>query len=114
MNVDFLYRYKAVVTDVYDGDTITVDIDLGLGAWMRGQRIRLYGINAPELRGEEREEGIVARDWLQDTVLGREVELRTHKDKTGKFGRWLAEVFLDGRNINATMVVNALAREATY
>jgi len=24
-----LYHYRAVVTDVYDGDTVTVDLDLG-------------------------------------------------------------------------------------
>jgi micrococcal nuclease len=114
MTSDFLYRYKAVITDVYDGDTVTADIDLGMGVWLRGQRIRLYGINAPELRGDEREQGMVSRDWLQETVLGQNVVLRTHKDQTGKFGRWLAEIFLGERNINAAMVVNKLAREAHY
>jgi micrococcal nuclease len=36
-----LYNYKAVVTSVYDGDTCTVDIDLGLHTWIRGEKSRL-------------------------------------------------------------------------
>ena len=52
-----LYHYKAFVTQVYDGDTVTVDIDLGLHTWMKGEKLRLYRINAPELRGEEKEAG---------------------------------------------------------
>ncbi len=49
-----LYHYRAVVVSVYDGDTCTVDIDLGLNTWVRGEKLRLYRINAPELRGSER------------------------------------------------------------
>ena len=48
------YLYKATVTEVYDGDTITVDIDLGLNVWLKDQTLRLLGIDTPELRGEER------------------------------------------------------------
>ena len=51
------YIYKAEVVSVYDGDTITVDIDLGFNVVLRKQKIRLGGINTPEIRGEEREEG---------------------------------------------------------
>ena len=53
-----LYFYKAVITSVYDGDTCTVDIDLGLSTWIRGEKVRLYRSNAPELRGAEREAGL--------------------------------------------------------
>jgi hypothetical protein len=44
-----LYQYKAIVTSVYGGDTSTVDIDLGLHTLVRGEKIRLMRINAPEL-----------------------------------------------------------------
>ena len=47
-----LYFYKANVTSVYDGDTITADIDLGLGVFIKKQKLRLSRIDAPELRGE--------------------------------------------------------------
>jgi micrococcal nuclease len=45
-----LYHYKARVVDVYDGDTCTVDIDLGLSTWIHGEKLRLYRINAPEVK----------------------------------------------------------------
>ena len=35
---DTLYHYRAVVIDVYDGDTVTVDLDLGFHVWKRGRR----------------------------------------------------------------------------
>lgn len=52
-----LYHYKAKVVSVYDGDTFTVDIDLGLHTWINGEKIRLNRINAPELRGNEKDKG---------------------------------------------------------
>ena len=46
-----LYHYRSIVVSVYDGDTCTVDIDLGLNIWTLREKIRLIRINAPELRG---------------------------------------------------------------
>ena len=34
-----LYHYRATVIAVHDGDTITVDLDLGFHVWKRGERI---------------------------------------------------------------------------
>lgn len=39
------------IQKVIDGDTYVVDIDLGLSVWVRGERIRLYGVNTPEIYG---------------------------------------------------------------
>ena len=65
-----LYHYRAVVTAVHDGDTCTVDIDLGLSLWVRGENVRLHRINAPELTGAERPKGEKAREALKKLVLG--------------------------------------------
>lgn len=111
-----LYHYRATITSVYDGDTVTADIDLGLECWLKGQKIRLYGINAKELRGEERPEGIIARDFLRqaiDSVQGN-VILSTYRDEKGKFGRWLAIIWADGRNLNEEMVSVGLAVHKDY
>ena len=51
-----MYEYRAFVRKVYDGDTITVDIDLGFEVMLKNQKLRLYGINTPEVRGESREQ----------------------------------------------------------
>ena len=107
--MDGLNTYKAHVTAVYDGDTITCDIDLGCSMWLRGEKIRLLGINAPEVRGSEREQGIQARDALRQQILGKEVMLMTHKDKRGKYGRYLGVVIRDGVVMNDWMVENGFA-----
>ena len=97
------------MTEVYDGDTITADIDLGFKVWRRDEKLRLFGIDAPEVRGETRPAGLQARDALRSRILNRDVIVCTIKDKTGKYGRYLAEVFLDGENINAWLVAEGHA-----
>ncbi len=94
-----LYYYAANVTSVYDGDTITVDLDLGLGIWRNGQTIRLWKVDTPEVRGPERAEGLRVRDRVRELILGKTILLRTILDKrgldrTGKYGRLLGEVLV--------------------
>lgn len=84
-----LYLYKAHVISVYDGDTITVNIDLGFNLEIKNQKIRLWGIDTPEIRGEERAEGLLVKQYVSDEILYKEIILQTIKDKTGKYGRWL-------------------------
>lgn len=98
-----MYEYKAIVTKVYDGDTITVDIDLGFGIWTKKQTIRLFGINTPEVRGDEKEQGYISRDRLREWVLGKEVILVTAKDKKGKYGRWLGSIYPYGEFMSETI-----------
>ena len=108
-----IYNYKAFVTGVYDGDSITIDIDLGFNNWMKNQKVRLLGINTPEIRGEERPYGLVARDRLRELILNKEIIITSYRDKSGKYGRWLATVFLkqDGmfENINTLLLAEGLA-----
>ena len=88
-----MYEYRAKVISVYDADTMRVDIDLGFGVWLKNQSLRWLGIDAWEVRGEEREDGLVARDRVRELILDKEVILKTYKDSKGKYGRWLAEVY---------------------
>lgn len=105
----FSYLYRAVILDVYDGDSITIDIDLGLRIWARGQKVRLYGVNTPELRDERgKEVRDIVREWLP---IGSVVTVMTFKDRTGKYGRWLAEVWPEGweKSVNRRLVSEGLA-----
>ena len=114
-----LYYYKAEVQSVYDGDAITVDIDLGLSTWVRGEKIRLHRINAPELRGDEREVGLISRDYLRSLIDKKEIWLQTIKDKKGKYGRYLGEIWIeDSQNkwikINDLLVEKGFAEYKDY
>ena len=98
-----LYIYKAYVTDVYDGDTITCIVDCGFNLGIQKTKIRLYGINTPELRGDDREIGIYVRDELRKKILNKHIFLKTIKDKKGKYGRFLGKIYIknkDGNNEN--------------
>ena len=114
-----LYNYKAFVTSVYDGDTCTVDIDLGLSAWIRGEKLRLNRINAPELSGKGKPEGVKSRDFLKSKIDGKEIVIETIKDKKGKYGRYLAEIWVEDKkeepiNINDLMVSEGFAKYQKY
>lgn len=103
------YLYRAEVVRVVDGDTIDVDIDLGFYVWIRKQRIRLLDIDAPEVRGESKEAGLAASEYLKGLIDGKTVIIRTAKGKDGadrddSFGRWLATIFLDGLDVNQEMM----------
>ena len=113
-----LYHYVADVTAVYDGDTITVDLDLGLGVWRHDQTIRLWKIDTPELHGSERDRGLVARDYVRSLVLGKTILVRTildkrGDDKSGKFGRLLGELLVEGDD-GALINVNQLLLDEGY
>ena len=103
------YCYKAKCVSVYDGDTVTLDISLGFNSTMHKQNARLLGISTPEVRGREREAGLVSRDRLRELIDGKDIIIATHKDKGGKYGRLLATIFLGGVNINQQLVDEGLA-----
>jgi len=83
-----LNNYVGVVERVIDGDTIKVRIDLGFDVW-RAERIRLRGIDTPELKSPE---GRRARDFVEEAVEEAPyVVLRTYK--TDRYARYIADVF---------------------
>jgi len=104
-----MYTYKAHVVSVYDGDTVTVDIDLGFDVHLRGLKVRLYGINAPELKGSTRSQGLISRDALRSRVLDKDITIKTLEDRQEKYGRWLGILTVDGEEINTWMVRNYYA-----
>ena len=109
-----LYVYRAYVTKVYDGDSITVDFDLGMYVTLRKQKIRLIGINAPEVRGEQREQGLISRDRLREKILDKWVVIQTQKDKKGKYGRWLGTIWLEEENINNWLLKTLMEKPMSF
>ena len=92
-----MYKYQATIKRWVDGDTVDVDIDLGFGLIYSNQRLRLYGIDAWESRTrdlDEKEKGLAAKAFVNEMApVGTQVTIITYKE--GKYGRILAEVFLD-------------------
>jgi len=106
-----MYEYQAFVRKIYDGDTITVDIDLGFEVILRKQKIRLLKINAPEIRGKERAAGLKSRDALRNKIGNKWIILKTKQDKKGKYGRWLGEIWLESECINDWLLSEGLAEK---
>lgn len=105
-----MYEYRAFVRKVYDGDTITVDIDLGFDVVLKAQKIRFTKVNAPEVRGIQRPEGLKSRDALRAKIGNKWIKIKTQKDKKGKYGRWLAEVWVDDECVNDWLVSEGYAK----
>jgi micrococcal nuclease len=105
-----MWEYRAFVRKVYDGDTITVDFDLGFDILLKNQKIRLADINAPEVRGQQRAEGLISRDALRSRIANKWVIIKTKKDKKGKYGRWIGTVILDDENINEWLINEGFAK----
>lgn len=105
-----MYEYRANILEVYDGDTVTALVDLGFHTQMT-IKVRLVGINAPELKGDDKGAGLKSRDRLAELVLNKSVTLKTYKDKREKYGRWLAEIFLldQAISINKQLINEGLA-----
>lgn len=111
-----MYEYKVKeIKNIYDGDTMIVLIDLGFGVY-KTEKIRLAFIDAPELRGEEHDDGILSRDFLRERMQNaidnkQLITITTLKDRKGKYGRYLGEIFIDGVSINKELVQLGLAAE---
>jgi endonuclease YncB( thermonuclease family) len=91
----------ARITCVVDGDTV----------WFGGEKIRIAGIDAPELRGacaEERALARIATDRLAALLSTGPVGIvRTGRDR---LGRTLARLTVGDADIGAAMIAARLAR----
>lgn len=87
-----MYEYEAKIVDVYDGDTFTFYIDLGFDIWVKS-KIRLRGVDTPEVRGDEKIFGKEVRDYVRELILDKFVRIVVYKK--GKYGRYIADVFYE-------------------
>lgn len=83
---------------------------------LKKQKIRLYGINTPEVRGSSRDLGIISRDYVREKILNKNIMLQSIKDKKGKYGRWLGIVLMEEEkvNLNKELISKNLAIFADY
>lgn len=96
------------VIRVYDGDTITLE---------NGEKIRLLGINTPEVGGFKPLEagGLDARDWLREKILGKSIRVELDAEPRDKYKRLLANLFDEtGLHLNLELVSQGLATTDIY
>ena len=91
-----MYRYYGKVVKVIDGDTLDVNVDLGFDIFYK-IRVRLKDIDTPEVYhphdDEELKSGRDAKQFVIDSILGKDVIIKTFKDKKGKYGRYIANIY---------------------
>jgi len=99
------------VVEVVDGDTIRVDLD--------GEEspVRLIGIDTPEKDGPYTDEecfGEQASKYTEGALGGRDVELEIDVERTDRFDRTLAYVWIDGELFNERILREGYAVLATF
>ena len=110
-----MYKYKAKLIRVIDGDTVDALIDLGFDTWVK-KRVRLHGINTPETRTrdlEEKKAGIAAKDRLSQLMENCDYKFVLISHGVGKYGRCLGTLFIDDVNVNMLLLKEGLASEYT-
>jgi len=90
-------RYTAQVQKVIDGDTLLL---------ANGEKVRLLGINAPEV-GERCGEEATA--WLTSQLEGRRITVETGNENRDTYGRQLRYVWVGEEFINGGLVERGLA-----
>ena len=63
------------------------------------------------MRGVERPAGLESRDFLRSRIKGKEVVLQTIKDKKGKYGRYLAYIWLKDESGNWVNINDMLVQQ---
>lgn len=102
---------KGIVIKVYDGDTITIASKLPYPeSPLYRFQVRLNGIDCPEIKSKnnsEKECSLISKQVLSTLILNKVVTLKNVQ--TEKYGRILADVYLDNLNLNKYMLDNRLA-----
>jgi endonuclease YncB( thermonuclease family) len=89
-----IHVYQAKIVEVVDGDTFDLMIDLGFNNFTK-QRMRLYGIDAPEMRtqaGKDLKRRLVENYYLAPVIV-QSVEAPKSKQFRDKYGRFLAIIY---------------------
>ena len=96
------------VIKVYDADTITIASKLPYDSSpMYRLSVRLNGIDTPEIKGkgisdEEKKAAKEARDFVSNLVFNKFVRLENVQSE--KYGRILADVFIDDIHLNELLI----------
>ena len=108
-----MYKYGAKLLRVVDGDTADVMIDLGFDTWVKA-RLRFKGVDTWEKRTRNKEEkvkGLAASAFTKEHLERNKGNFIIQSYGKGKYGRVLAEIFIDGedKSLNQLLIENGHA-----
>jgi len=106
--------YKGKLLRIIDADTIEAAIFLGFNVSIK-KRIRLIGINAPEIRTKDpniKQKGLDAKAFLESLFKSKDLIIKSKG--FDKYGRCLAEVFVDNINIGEELIKEGHAKRLSY
>lgn len=109
----FLPSFKlGKVIKVYDGDTITVAAELSPVSGVFRFSVRLFGVDAPEIRSSDLDEKLCAK-MVRDDLARLILEKIVHLDITSidKYGRLLARVRYEDEDVSDWLVTRGYAVE---
>ena len=98
------------VIKVYDGDTITIATKMPYDDNFYRFSVRIRGIDCPEIKSKNSNEklcAIMARDFLKEIIFNKVAKLE--EISYDKYGRILADVYVDDLNISELMISESLA-----
>ncbi len=101
-----LFTYRATVRRVVDGDTLIVSV--ALPHYMMDEKLRLRGLDCPEL---DTPEGKAAKRYV-DTLLLDAAEVSVTTSKVDKYDRYLADVHVTTRTGESLFLNNELLRSS--
>lgn len=106
---------RAIVVDHYDGDTFYCDIDMGMGIIKKKQSIRMFGINAPELKPLQLGAKEALAKLKELLPLGEVVSLSSvGYDKYGGRVDAIVTRVRDNLEVNEAMVASGLVVKKDY
>jgi micrococcal nuclease len=112
-----MYEYKAQIINIIDGDTFEAVVDLGFNVLIK-QTFRVLNYDAPETfrpkSEEERRHGELAKNKAIELLDKKIVKIKTKKDKTDKYGRYLADIDLGEKTFSQIMISENLQKKETY
>ena len=95
---------STTVYRVIDGDTFITN---------KGDKVRMIGIDAPELPSLD---GIKSKMYLYDLIKGKTITLQkdNYSRNKDKYGRLLRYVYLNGQDVNLLMLKQGYAKQYNY
>ena len=107
---------KSDIKSIYDGDTITIKCLSGFKCKKNAIKVRIKGIDTPEIKGKCRQETVLARKAKQFTVAfvrdSGDIKLSYDEyDMYDRYGRLLAYLSVDGRDLSRSLIKNNLGRQ---